>query len=608
MSFFQDLKQRSVFRVAAAYSVVAWLLLQIASVILPTFEAPAWIMQAFTVSLFLGFPVAFVLAWAFDLTPEGVRLASSSEPAEESAQAAHSRLNIATIALLAFTVIFMFVENYFFDRDGRPSRTVNATTDATMAGQNPANAYRLPNSVAVLPFEDISEDGDQQYFADGVAESVLNALTSVWQLHVIARTSTFSFRGTDTRVSEIADRLNVSYVLEGTVRTAGDQIRVSVQLVDGSTEARLWSEDYTQGLGNVFEIQDDIASNVVFQLTSGALNIISETDIAADPQAYQLYLQAKQVLQSASHSADALTRALAWLDDAIRRDPDYFPAHIARVDVNEQMLLNGMLEGETSDEALGPLVEAVAARWPDRPEVRVWQARLDIRSQRWESAARRIEYALGADPANVDYLATASNLATLLNRPALALEIGKFTVARDPLCAVCYLALAEVLMRLDQYEAAVENYEVANTLDPTIVAPFYPIALVFLGQAEAALKVLQSSDFTSGRLGLRLSSLGGSAIALHHLGRFEEAQEAIEGLRQLGASTQTIAQVYAQIGDLDAAFEAINSLPTDRILQRFFDASLRDLKDHPNWPELGSRIGLWPEDSREAISFSVNLP
>jgi tetratricopeptide (TPR) repeat protein len=320
------------------------------------------------------------------------------------------------------------------------------------------------------------------------------------------------------------------------------------------------------------------------------------------------------VLHGGSYSAESLTRAMDWLEDAIERDPDYFPAHIARVDLYDTMRRTGMLERELSPETLSRLVEAVAARWPDRPEVRIWQARLvlyDVRNPnpRWESAARNIEYALGAEPANLEYLAEASNLANRLNRDELALEIAEYTVARDPLCAVCYLSLAGALMGEEQYEAAVENFEVAITLDPTLIVPAYPLALVFIGQAERALEIFRSPEYNFGRPGQRISSVGGSAIALHYLGRLEESQAAIEELRQMDFLTgNALAQVYALTGDIDAAFETINSLPRDQIIVRAFDNALRSLKDHPNWPELGSRLGIWPDDPRDAVSFSVNLP
>jgi tetratricopeptide (TPR) repeat protein len=203
-------------------------------------------------------------------------------------------------------------------------------------------------------------------------------------------------------------------------------------------------------------------------------------------------------------------------------------------------------------------------------------------------------------------------LANLLNRDELALEIARYIVARDPLCAVCSLSLAGVLMGEEQYEAAVENFEVAITLDPTLAVPAYPLALVFIGQAERALEILRSSEYNFGRPGYRISSAAYSAVALHYLGRLEESQAAIEELRQMDISgtmlASALAQVYALTGNLDAAFETINSLPTDQIVIRPFDNALRSLKDHPNWPELGSRLGLWPDDPRDAVSFSVNLP
>ncbi len=277
-SFFTELKRRHVFKVAAAYVVTGWVVAQVAEFLLENFAAPEWTLQALIVVLFLGFPIAIILAWAFELTPDGVR------------------------------------------RDGADegeTLPVVADSHATLAIESP------DQSIAVLPFADMSPDRDQEYFSDGLTEELLNLLAKVPGLHVASRTSAFSFKGKQEDIREIADKLSVKHVLEGSVRKAGDQLRITAQLIKAHDGYHLWSETYDRSMANVFAIQDEIARAVVEALKPqllGATPVAQETS----SEAYTLYLQALHLKRQRNH--DSLNQAMDYLERAVEIDPGYAPA------------------------------------------------------------------------------------------------------------------------------------------------------------------------------------------------------------------------------------------------------------------------------------------
>src|SRR5438045_2930542 len=249
-NFFAELKRRNVYKVAVAYAVVAWLLLQGASIILPSFEAPAWTMKVLIAALAIGFPIAVVLAWAFEITPEGIKRAEDVPPDESITSRTGRKLVGMTIALAliaAALLIFQFL---------RPISS-GTTPRASLAPTIP------DKSIAVLPFVDMSQAKDQDYFCDGISEEILDALAKVDGLRVVARTSSFSFKGRNADVSEVASKLNVANVLEGSLRREGNRIRVTAQLISARSGFHLWNETYDRKLEDVFALQDEITRAIV---------------------------------------------------------------------------------------------------------------------------------------------------------------------------------------------------------------------------------------------------------------------------------------------------------------------------------------------------------
>jgi len=271
VSLFGELRRRNVFRVGIAYLAAAWLLIQVADVVLSNFATPAWIIQALIFSLALGFPFVLLLAWFYELTPEGVKATADVEPVE-AVRFTGRKIDFAIIGVLVVAVGILLVRSPIEDQ-----RSV------------------LPNSVAVLPFENLSPDIDDAYFATGLHDEILNQLAKLSNISVISRTSVLRYQDSDLSIPEIAAELNVGTVMEGSVRYANDRVRITTQLIDAETDEHLWSETYDREFADIFAIESDIAINISSALEAEFSLVERESieKIPTDsPAAYRFYLAA----------------------------------------------------------------------------------------------------------------------------------------------------------------------------------------------------------------------------------------------------------------------------------------------------------------------------
>src|SRR6184192_3713918 len=262
-SFFAELKRRNVYKVAIAYGVVAWLLIQVATQVFPFFEIPNWVVRLVVLVIIIGFPVALIIAWAFELTPEGLKRTETAD-AEHSAGRSRKRTWIYVVIIAgAISIGLFFLGRY------------------TSSKQN--SGTELPGkSIAVLPFDNLSRDPDNAYFAEGVQDEILTRLAKVADLKVISRTSTQRFKSAPTDLREIAKQLGVTHILEGSVQKAGDSVRVNVQLINALTDVHLWADTYDRTLTDIFAIESEIAKNVTENLKA-RLNDRAEEVLAARP-------------------------------------------------------------------------------------------------------------------------------------------------------------------------------------------------------------------------------------------------------------------------------------------------------------------------------------
>ncbi len=325
-SIWGELKRRNVVRVAIAYAVVAWLLLQVADVVLGNIGAPAWLFQAILLVLVIGFPVALIFAWAFELTSEGLKKEKNVDRSQSITHDTGRKLDFVIIAMLVVALGYFGYDKFVLD-PGRDAAEIEAAVQ--VAQEQAASAVEPQGSaktIAVLPFVNMSDDSGNEYFSDGISEEILNVLTRIPDLRVPSRTSSFSFKGTDTSLETIAEELAVDHVLEGSVRREGDHVRIVAQLIDVTANRTVWSETFDRELTSIFEIQDEIAARVAdvlqIRLIGSSEGGVSRTSNA---DAHDAYLQGLTYVATQA-SADS-SKAIESFERAIELDPQYAAAY-----------------------------------------------------------------------------------------------------------------------------------------------------------------------------------------------------------------------------------------------------------------------------------------
>ncbi len=322
MSFFEELKRRNVIRVGIAYVVVSWLVSQVAEFAIETFGAPDWVLKIFVVFLMLGFPVVAVFAWVFEITPEGIKRERDVDRSRSITTNTGRKLDYTIIILLVLALGYLI-----FNEVRDPAMETPAiVTQAEVQSAPPAAADVAPAdpSIAVLPFTDLSPDQDQGYFSDGISEELLNVLVKVQGLKVASRTSSFTYKDSKQSLAEIAGELKVDHILEGSVRKAGNRVRITAQLIDADTDRHIWSETFDRELVDIFAIQDEIANAIVAALSAelGILNdtpAISVATATENLDAYEFYLKARSLFLERRHMEESIT----LYERAVALDPKF---------------------------------------------------------------------------------------------------------------------------------------------------------------------------------------------------------------------------------------------------------------------------------------------
>ena len=498
--FFAELKRRNVFKVAGIYGFVSFGVIQAADVMLPRLGLPDWTVTFMVAVVVLAFPVALLLAWAFDLTPEGLRRTDAPAPGEiESIMAAPAsqRWPAGLMALLGIGLIV--ASTWWIARRTAPD--ASAGSSGTPAEVQLASADARP-SLAVLPFADMSPEGDQEYFSDGITEEILNTLAGIRELKVAARTSAFAFKGQQMDMRAVGDSLGVAYLIEGSVRKAGDQLRITAQLIDAADGSHLWSDQYNEELtaANVFSIQSQIAEAIAAALRvplglDDASALVTPT---GDLEAYDLYLAARGRMRERGSS---LPEAIRLFEAAIARDSNWAPAWA------------GLAEAR---EVIGWYPEA----WDITPRTRAERrAGFDARQEGAAQAARR---ALELDPDNASAHVALGSVHR--NRSQWAESESEYQRAfeLDPENPEAHLQYGQLLMDVGRLTEAIEVLQRAIALDPGVVVSRKVLAAARLmaGQYEATLVELDVAD--PDRLGINNLERWADATAKIALGRFDE--------------------------------------------------------------------------------------
>ena len=563
MSFWGEIRRRNVHRVAIAYVAAAWLLIQVAETLFPVFGLSDNAIRAVVIVLAIGFVPAIFLSWAFEWTPEGFRRDSE---VTVPAPAAHTRrFDAAVIATLALAVVFFAVDKFVLD----PSRDAAEREAARQEGRADALVESFGDkSIVVLPFVNISSDAEQEYLGDGLAEELLNLLARVEGLRVISRTSAFSFKGKEITSTEIAQRLDVSYVLEGSVRKSGNMLRITAQLIDARADTHVWSDTYDHANQNIFDIQDSVADKVVGHLKTELLPDPPKAE-RHDPVAYALYLRA--------HQAETEDEKRELLEQALEIEPDFLDAMFELADSHKKSshaawFAKDFEAAAWHDESSRSLFDQVLAQDPGHPAANASLAWAAFLKPDLTQAAMYAERALESEPTHFGALTTAGEVMTRLWRPEQAIPILRYARERDPLSSYHFENLGGAYLDAGQYAAA-----------------------------EEALRVYQ----------LRLH---GKTLALHDLDRQKDAAAELSRLLEVDPNMPAIAWVigtaYAWLGAKDEAFRYFEKQREQGIMAftSMADSPLyANLRDDPRWRPFLASVGLDP-DFLASIEFKPRLP
>ncbi|HET7062973.1 MAG TPA: tetratricopeptide repeat protein [Rudaea sp.] len=544
-----QLKHRGVFRAAAYYAAGAWLVVQVATAVFPFLEFPNWSVRLIIVSVIAGFPVALLVSWFYRWTPGG--LEREIEPAD------HARV-VAPAA---------------------PARE---------------------NAIAVLPFADLSPQKDQEYFADGLAEELLGLLAQLPQLQVIARSSSFSFKGRNLDVRTIAGKLGVASVLEGSVRKSGNRLRVTAQLIRAADDAQLWSQTYERELTDVFEVQDQIANAVVAALKIKLLPSQHVTNVhrTGNTEAYDQFLLGQNVIRRGRY--DDYRRALAAFQRAVALDPDYGAAWaalaLAQSSVADFAATNPGERSAAKLEALATADKAIAVA-PELADGYAIRAHLR-RNQLWDwtGAVQDLERALALEPNKTDTLQPYGLMLIILMRYDEAIVASRTAIASDPLSWLSWMMLGATLWRAGQVQEAREAFEHALDISPDSSFTRYEFGCLELeqGRTGQALEHFHKAGAAFSEAGI--------AMAEHTLEHERESQAALAELESkyaVGFSYQ-IVQAHAWRGERNAAFEWLERAYAQRdagVTRMRGDPMLAPLRDDPRYVAFVRKLNF-PDSAR----------
>jgi len=490
-SLFTELKRRNVLKIGAAYLASSWLFIEVAGTLIPMFGFDESVMRLVVIILSIGLVPVLTLSWVFELTPDGIKKESEIKPEDSIAAHTGQKLNFIIIGLLVITAGYFIYESRFINDSELTVKDVNQ--------QEPDGT-----SIAVLAFADMSPDKDQEYFSDGISEEILNVLAKIPKLHVTSRSSAFSFKGEKIITSEVAAKLGVKNVLEGSVRKAGNRIRITAQLIEASSDKHLWSKTYDRELtiDNIFDIQDEISAAIVDALKI-ELGISSDTatremaDINID--AYNEYLQGRYFVEK--RTQEDIDLALSHFDKAIELAPEYALAWMGKAWANQfsSERAYGNIPHEVALEKAIPAIEKAMQFGPELAEVNMRMGWIQIAKTEREKGLSYIEKAIQLNPSYSDAYTALALYKT--DNPEERLQIHKKARQLNPMSMTNNDNYAYYLIRFGLVNEAEKIVKHMLSINASQYAPYKllsDIRIIQRRQAEAALLSAKAVELTSG--------------------------------------------------------------------------------------------------------------
>ena len=602
MSFFNELKRRNVFKVGIAYIIVAWLVLQVSDTLVPALHLPEWFHSGVAFVLIIGFPIAMIFAWAFEMTPEGLKKEKEVDRTQSITNVTSQKLNNAIIGVLVLALGYFAIDKFVLDLK-RDAELVKVTQSAIEPAQDIAPESLSKNSIAVLPFVNMSDDASNEYFSEGLSEELLNLLGKIPQLRVAARTSSFSYKGTGTKIAQIGAELSVAHVLEGSVRKSGNRVRITAQLIKTDDGFDLWSETFDRELTaeNIFAIQREMATSIARELRA-TLSLQEIARLGALPTqsttAHDLYVKGRYFWNK--RTKEGFDRALEYFNQAIKEDPNYALAYAGIASI--YVVMGNELYAWSLPRDAYPKAQAAAQRAlkldDTLAEAHSTLGDFHLRYD-WDfiSAAREHQLAIALNPNNATGHQWYSHFLLPMGRDKESLAHSLKALELDPLNLIINLHLGWHYFYVGENELAIEQLQQTLELSSTFV-----VANLFLGQVyeqemrfEEAIEQFERAADLSGRNPVYLAAL---AHAYGISGRQKDAETL---LREMLSSEQfvpsyEIAVIYAGLDRQDEALtwleRAYEKKDSSWLVDVALDPRFQQLHSTSRFQSLAGRLGL----------------
>lgn len=579
----QELQRRNVIKSALAYLVFAWIITQVASIILPTFGAPVYLVRTIIFILVIGFPFWLIFAWVYEITPDGIKKTVAVVPEESITPQTSNRLNKIIIGALAIAILLLIFNIFNQNQVAASTPMDNVLTETP----------EQEKSIAVLAFADMSANKDQEYFSDGISEEILNLLAKLPNLKVISRTSSFSYKNKEQNIKKIGEELQVSHVLEGSVRKAGNTFRITTQLIDIKSGAHIWSETYDRNIEDIFKIQDEIAAKVIQRLKVTLLgNKFESTTVNTD--AYNLYLQAKQL--RTQNSSEGNNNALKLIQESIAIDSLYAPAWAL---YSECVFDSAFSYVKISIEDAISIGKPAAQKAIELdPKFAIGYLRLaDFENASWnfKKETELIQKAVVLDMHHPEVIKSQSNSQLTYGKKHLAIALQLKILDIDPLTALHHYNLGLFYWIDENYhkaEAALNHYLLLN--------PNSEIANNMMAQIQLSLNnPIKALEFVEKDTD-PFWKLYRKSMVVYAMNNKPEADRLLNQLiAEWGNdSWPNIAHVYAFRGNKDEAFKWLNLALENKdvsLLEILNYPEIKILWGDPRWNKFINKLGL-PED------------
>jgi TolB-like protein/Tfp pilus assembly protein PilF len=584
MALVGELRRRNIFKVSLAYMIVSWITVQVADVILPTFQAPDWVMQVLVLFLILAFPVAVLLAWAFELTPQGLKPTSDVDQTQSITVETGQKLNHVVIALLGIAVVVLIIDNYIF-----PDTTVT----------DPDVAYR--RAIAVIPFSNgsIAEE-NAEFFSAGIHDELLTRLAKISDLKVVSRTSVMEYKDTTKNIRQIGEELQVGSILEGGVQRAGDVLRINVQLVDSLIDEPIWAETYERefNAANLFAIQGEISTTIAAELKA-RLSDAEQSRINAAPTESMAALEAYYAGKYELHqrAPDTMLTAIQHFSNSVKIDPQFGPAWAG--------LAETWLELPNYIASVDPMrvrMEATAAanraialdpESPDAAATFAWHELLY--SYDWVNAEETFQKALAIDASNINALHWYSHLLSWKGQHGQAIALARQAVQADPLSTLMATNLSYILADARQWDEAFDlgSKVFSNQEYSSLTANLWIGKMRARRALDAALDIERWAKQTNRDLEAAISL--GEILVRVQAG--EEISDDIgEIIGKLHIETQ-LPEVYAALGDAENTIATLIELQKSgigfrSILSMRINPAYDFVREDPRFQTLLETVGL----------------